>query len=195
LQYKKEYNATHKKERQLWLEQNKESQLLYNKKYQAGHRQKNKEKLAKYFRERFQEKKEEINRKARERRKNSPQARTANNLRSRIGKALQGVVKSARTMELLGCPIDDFVKYIASQFDNKMSWVNYGEWHIDHIIPCALFDLENADEQKMCFHHKNLRPLWGKENIVKSNKINKSILEEHKWRLTDQVYERLLSCV
>jgi hypothetical protein len=41
-----------------------------------------------------------------------------------------------------------------------MSWENYGKvWEIDHIMPCAIFDLTKADHQKRCFHFSNTQPL------------------------------------
>ena len=52
-----------------------------------------------------------------------------------------------------------------------MSWDNQGEWHIDHIIPCASFDLTNEEEQEKCFHYTNLQPLWAIDNMVKGCKI------------------------
>lgn len=48
-----------------------------------------------------------------------------------------------------------------------MSWDNYGERHVDHIKPCAKFDLSKPDEQRACFHYTNLQPLWAKDNIAK----------------------------
>ena len=51
-----------------------------------------------------------------------------------------------------------------------MSWDNYGDWHVDHIRPCASFDLTNEDEQRICFHYKNLQPLWGPDNLEKGSK-------------------------
>ena len=53
-----------------------------------------------------------------------------------------------------------------------MSFENYGKlWHIDHVIPCSFFKLDNLNEQKKCFHWSNLRPLYAKKNLEKSNKI------------------------
>ena len=51
-----------------------------------------------------------------------------------------------------------------------MTWENHGEWHIDHIKPCASFNLLNEDEQKKCFHYTNLQPLWASENLSKGCK-------------------------
>jgi len=56
-----------------------------------------------------------------------------------------------------------------------MTWENYGKngWHVDHIIPISFFNMEDATEQRMCFHYTNLQPLWWKENLEKSNKLIK----------------------
>jgi len=53
-----------------------------------------------------------------------------------------------------------------------MTWENHGEWHIDHIKPCASFDLSDKKEQIMCFHYTNLQPLWGSDNLSKSDKFD-----------------------
>ena len=93
------------------------------------------------------------------------------NLRTRLSKALTGKNKSLNTMELLGCDIEYLIKYIEDLFLESMSWDNYGKWHIDHILPCASFDLTNIEQQKICFNYKNLQPLWAEDNIRKGAKI------------------------
>ena len=57
-----------------------------------------------------------------------------------------------------------------------MTWDNYGRsgWVIDHIRPCASFNLSKSSEQKKCFHYSNLQPLWEEDNLVKSDKYNPS---------------------
>lgn len=60
-----------------------------------------------------------------------------------------------------------------------MSWSNYGKWHIDHIIPCAAFDLSDEFEQRACFHYSNLQPLWAYDNIGKSDKYDESEKIKH----------------
>jgi hypothetical protein len=54
-----------------------------------------------------------------------------------------------------------------------MSWDNYGRkgWHIDHIIPCDLFDLTDYKQQKQCFHYTNTQPLWWDDNLKKHTKL------------------------
>ena len=74
-------------------------------------------------------------------------------------------------MELIGCSISDLVKHLENQFIEGMSWKNYGKWHIDHIRPCASFNLLNEDEQRACFHYSNLQPLWAIDNLKKKDKL------------------------
>jgi hypothetical protein len=53
-----------------------------------------------------------------------------------------------------------------------MTRKNYGKWHVDHIRPCASFDLTNPKQQQICFHYTNLQPLWAIDNIKKGVKLN-----------------------
>jgi IS30 family transposase len=60
--------------------------------------------------------------------------------------------------------------HIEKQFKEGMSWDNYGEWEIDHIVPLKYQNptLEQLVER---FHYTNLQPLWATENRSKSNKF------------------------
>jgi len=96
-------------------------------------------------------------------------------LRLRIWKAIRDNYseKSFNTIELLGCTIQEAKEHLEKQFKEGMTWENHGinGWHIDHIIPCASFDLTDPEQQKKCFHYTNLQPLWAKENMSKGSKI------------------------
>ena len=93
-------------------------------------------------------------------------------LRHRIFLALKGSQKSSTTMELLGCSKTQLVDFLKSKLVNGMTWekVMSGDIHIDHIKPCASFDLSQPDQQKICFHYTNLQPLWAKDNLEKGAK-------------------------
>ncbi len=94
------------------------------------------------------------------------------NLRIRLNEALKGKTKADRTMKLVGCYIEELKQHLESQFTLGMNWKNYGYgWHIDHIKPCALFNLALEEEQKKCFHYSNLQPMWAIDNIKKSSKV------------------------
>jgi hypothetical protein len=81
--------------------------------------------------------------------------------------------KAYKTMDLLDCTIQEVREHLEKQFKEGMTWENHGNdgWHIDHIIPCASFDLTDPEQQKKCFHYTNLQPLWAKENMSKGAKI------------------------
>jgi hypothetical protein len=53
-----------------------------------------------------------------------------------------------------------------------MTRENHGLWHVDHIRPCALFDLKCPVNNKLCFHYTNLQPLWAEDNIKKGAKYD-----------------------
>lgn len=79
--------------------------------------------------------------------------------------------KAAKTMELIGCSVPHLREHLERQFSDGMSWGNYGDWHIDHIKPCASFDLTKEDQQKACFNYKNLQPLWAEDNMKKGSRL------------------------
>ena len=107
-----------------------------------------------------------------ERRKIDPGFRLTNNMRNRIRLALLNNVKCERTPGLLGCTYENLKSYLENKFVTGMNWKNYGKfgWHIDHIKPCASFDLTKSAEQKQCFHYTNLQPLWATDNLKKGAK-------------------------
>ena len=107
----------------------------------------------------------------------NPNKRIRRSLRATIRSAVlrQGVVKKHSTLQLIGCDIEFLRKHLESNFhkDERILWKTYGRkgWHIDHILPCASFDLTKIEEQFKCFHWSNLQPLWGTENCRKGKKI------------------------
>lgn len=95
-------------------------------------------------------------------------------IRCRFLKAVKKDYKNTSCINLLGCSIEDFKIHLELQFKNGMTWDNHGKfgWHIDHIKPCASFNLSDLDHQKKCFHYTNFQPLWWKDNILKSDKFH-----------------------
>lgn len=114
----------------------------------------------------------------RERYRSDPTFRLLSNLRSRVGLALKGKNKSAATEALLGICADECRKYIEGLFTEGMSWNS--NIHIDHIVPCASFDLSDPEQQRRCFHYTNLQPLWGPDNLKKSAKWTPQA-EQREW--------------
>jgi hypothetical protein len=101
--------------------------------------------------------------------------RLTKNLRTRLWWALKKNAKSASTIGLLGCnTVEDFKIYLETLFEPGMNWDNYGnkqgQWSVDHIMPCAIFDLTKRKHQIRCFHFSNLRPMWHVDNLRKGAK-------------------------
>lgn len=111
------------------------------------------------------------------RRKTDPVYKMIGLLRRRMVLAIksQSAQKSKKTLELLGAFKEDIWKHLESQFKEGMTRENHGAkgWHIDHIKPCASFDLTDPEQQKECFHYTNLQPLWWWENLEKRHKYEK----------------------
>lgn len=99
--------------------------------------------------------------------------RFACKIRSKIRLLMRGLRKSAPTEVLLGCKIAELRTWLELHWLPGMSWENYGlrGWHIDHKRPVQSFDLSKPEDQQACFHYTNLQPLWGVDNIRKSNKL------------------------
>lgn len=77
--------------------------------------------------------------------------------------------KSASWTKLVDYTVNDLQRHLERQFARGMTWDNFGEWHIDHIIPIARFTFSSVDDEqfKQCWSLTNLRPLWARENISK----------------------------
>jgi hypothetical protein len=100
-----------------------------------------------------------------------PEAKTHSRLNVLIASSLasQGKRKAKKTEEYLGCTVAECRAHLESLFLSGMSWDNHGEWHIDHIRPCASFDFNDQEQIKECMHYTNLQPLWAKDNLSKSD--------------------------
>lgn len=105
--------------------------------------------------------------------KTDPIVKLKNLLRLRMRAAIKNNFRSKLVCELSGVDnVQELKNHLEKQFKKGMSWDNHGEWHIDHIIPCASFDLTKKSEQKKCFHYTNLQPLWAFENLSKGAKYS-----------------------
>jgi hypothetical protein len=148
---------------------NKEKIKLYNKYYRESnidivnlkikiYQEKNKDKLYKksteYHRNKYN---------------TDPNFKMKRLLRDRIGKTISKNKITQKTKELLGCGMDYFKQFIEDKFLPEMSWENHGEiWELDHIKPCASFNLLDIEQQKECFHYTNFQPLFKTTEIAES---------------------------
>lgn len=142
----------------------------YDRNRYKENREARRESNRKWVRENLEESRSNARERANRKYHSNPEFKALVNLRNRIGHALSGKSKkSARTKELLGCPWVWLEVHLESFFKPGMTWANHGPvWHIDHIKPCALFNLSDPEQQRICFHWTNLQPLFKEENLRKS---------------------------
>ena len=156
---KREYDQNYylkNKERRIelnasWMEKNKERLKEVRRTYHVTHR------LERHKRVKF-------------RRKNDIQCKLAFNLRCRLKRAIKRNQKSGSAIRDLGCTLIELQQHLEIQFKIGMTWDNYGDWHIDHIVPLSSFDLTDREQFLKACHYTNLQPLWAAENLRKSNK-------------------------
>jgi hypothetical protein len=99
--------------------------------------------------------------------KSNPEYLVKRSIRHRLWKVAKGMISGHRTVEYLGCSASEFRRHLERLLEPGMSWSNYGDWEIDHIKPCASFDLSIHEELLKCFNYTNTRPMWRSENRKK----------------------------
>lgn len=162
---------------QNWIKTHKK----YRKERQKEYRLRNHKKLLEQQKKYKQEHKKEILEHLRIKRKTNLNFVLSNSLRSRLYHALHKNIKTNHTLELLGCSVDFLKFWLELQFKDGMTWANYGnganKWNIDHIRPCASFDLSLEEHQQACFHYVNLQPMWYIDNVTKNAKYSAVICQ------------------
>ncbi len=155
-----------KEKNKITYQNNKEVINKRNKNY----RDNNKEKINTYFR------KYDVNKRA-----TDNVYKIKSNIKRSIRQCIteNGYTKKSRTYEILGCTYDAFILHLESQFQDWMTWDNYGlyngtpnyGWDVDHVIPQSSATTE--EELIKLNHFTNLQPLCSYINrCVKRHQIN-----------------------
>lgn len=98
--------------------------------------------------------------------------RIQSKLTNKIINAITRPTKGNQKLDFTGCSTEFLKQHIENQFKPGMTWENHGLWHLDHIVPCTLFNLTNDWEAKSCFKWENLQPLWAAENLSKNDEFD-----------------------
>jgi len=153
----KEYMSNKSK---TWYEQNKEHRKEYLKEY----REKNIGNIRQTKRD------YERNRKARD-----PLYKLISNFRTAIYQVLKenNIKKNGHYFEILKYTPEQLINHLEKQFSDEMTWDNYGDWHVDHKHPISLYNIKEIGDNEFmkCWSLDNLQPMWGVDNIKKSNKL------------------------
>lgn len=167
---KKAYEQNHRSEIKIreaaYRERKQDEVQITKRKYYQKHQ----DKYVSYAREYRKTNKELI----KQRYADNSQSRISRNLRKRIFVAVRKESKNTSSMQLTGCSRQHLIEHLQSMFRPGMSWQNYGKngWHVDHRLPCKMFDLTKECEQRLCFNWSNLQPLWSHENLEKGGKFD-----------------------
>lgn len=175
-----------------YQEKNKERLVALKKISSKIYREKNKEKINRKVKEWYENNKERVLKKSKEwalknkerknytsniyvkkRRLNDINFRISCNMGSDIWHALKDKKYSKKWQILVGFSTKQLMVHLEKQFDDKMSWENYGSyWHIDHIKPKSLFKYSSPEDEefKKCWALENLQPLEKIANIKKGNR-------------------------
>jgi len=152
----------------------------YSKEYYANNAEKLKNKRKEYY---YNNKEATLltNNTYRNKRKQSdPLYKLSVSLRSMISTTIKknGYKKLSKTELILGCSFEHLKQYLESNFEQWMSWDNYGlyngelnyGWDIDHIVP--LSSALNENDLLKLNHYTNLKPLCSYNNrYIKKDKI------------------------
>jgi len=136
------------------------------------HTAKCKSKKTKRHKKYQEEHREEANKRDRDRRKNDPEYRLKDILRRRLHDALtsQNAKKFDHTMDLIGCTPKFLLNHLNTVASNGLKFEDK-EIQVDHIIPCAAFNLQDELEQLVCFNWRNCQLLTATDNSSKNDKL------------------------
>lgn len=165
-----------------WVENNWDRHVEYHANYRKVNRDKilranrewisnNKEKKRRLDVAYKRKNREKVNANSRRRYKESPKEKVNFSISSRVRRSLGG--ESSGVFKHLPYSKQELCDHLERQFLKGMEWDNYGEWHIDHIIPISSFEYTSTKDEsfQQCWSLANLRPLWAKENLEKRDKI------------------------
>ena len=170
-----------------WRNKNVDKGKTYQQQYYQANKQKLKSVTVEYkkthpknvamwgrrWRKKNPERQKEYRKREYKRNRLNPMFRLHSNIRCVLSRCINKKRVGKKTFEILGYTLDELKSHIESQFTDGMTWDNYGNWHIDHIIAKSFFVFNSIDdvEFKMCWRLENLQPLWAKDNMSKGNKI------------------------
>lgn len=158
-----------------WRDNNKEYMNQKTKNWYEHNKEHRKEYLKEYKEKNIDRIREVKRTYEKTRKHNDPIYKLINNFRTAIYQVLKenNVQKNGHYFEILKYSPEDLIGHLESRFKDGMNWDNYGEWHVDHVLPISRHNIQEiGDEEFMkCWSLNNLQPMWGEENIRKSNKI------------------------
>jgi len=97
--------------------------------------------------------------------KNDENFRLVSLLRSRLRKAIKGLVNAPKTVNGVCIDFKAIVKFLGPRPDDEETW------HVDHIAPLCSFDLSDPEQLRKAFAPENHQWLKAKDNLSKGGRI------------------------
>jgi len=176
-QYNKQWRQDHREQTKQYNQEHREQTKQYNKQYNQEHKEEKKQ-YNKQWRQDHREQTKQYNKQwSKNRYQIDIMYRLNRIIRSAIKQSLKknSLSKNHRPWEtLVGFTIQELKLHLEKQFDSNMNWNNHGTyWHLDHIIPLSSLKFSSVNDEnfKFLWCLTNLQPLFGPENISKSNKF------------------------
>lgn len=147
-----------------WTEQNKDRM----KELQSNWYNENKEKINTKFKERYHD--------------SSTDFKKIKNYRTAINHMIGGTQK---TNKYIGCNRDDLIKWCEFSFSDGMTIDNYGTfWVVDHVIPMDKIS-EEPDLFNTITKWYNIMPVFADYNLKKNKYVDSEQIEKHRQKLLD----------
>jgi len=164
--YQEEYRRRHKKYSKEYYNQyyqdHKEQILEHNNQYRIN----NYEKFRKYY-----------NKWVREKYKTDLKYNLNHKIKAAIAKSLKGNKAGRHWEDLVGYTLEDLIKRLKRTMPPYYCWKDFleGKLEVDHIIPLSVWNFNNSEQInfKKCWALRNLQLLPAKENLIKSNHLEK----------------------
>jgi hypothetical protein len=155
-----------------WLEEHKQEQLQKKRECTRQWRLNNKEKLQEYRKEYAAnedkvEKRKKQNAYYHNRKHTDLNYALGIRLRGRLRSALKRGSKRSKSIDLLGCTVQEWADHLRVTVEQLAS----GNFEIDHIWPVSLYNLEDEEQQRKAFNYQNTRLATRSENASKHNSI------------------------
>ena len=176
-EYRKKYYQKQLLLNKAWAESNPEKIKEYKKQY----RKNNSEKIRKYMKQYYEKNKEKIRKCMKEWDRDNRRTNLKFNINHRmttaIWRSLKGNKEGRAWKSLVNYTLNDLIKHLEKTMPKGYAWQDFldGKLHLDHIVPTSVHNFtkpEHADF-KRCWGLKNLRLLPAKENLEKSNRLEK----------------------
>ena len=157
-----EYDAKHKEEKRQYRKDNAKHTKEYNQQYYITHREEIREQHKQY---------------CNAKRKEDIRFNLNDKITTLMYYSLRSIKAGRHWEDLINYTLEELKNHLEKTMPTGYTWEDFlnGELHIDHKIPVSVFNYTKPEhvDFKRCWALTNLQLLPAKENLMKSNKLQK----------------------